>query len=83
MRYAFHERYWGQGLASEAARGVIDHAFRRLGLERIVSFVEAPNTASHRVMEKLGLTVERLEHHAEVELHVYSVTAREWLGRRS
>jgi RimJ/RimL family protein N-acetyltransferase len=35
LRYAFHKRFWGQGLASEAAHSVIDHGFRRLGLERI------------------------------------------------
>ncbi len=82
LRYAFHKRFWGQGLAGEAAHGVIDHGFGRLGLERIVSFVEAPNKASHRVMQKLGLSVERIERLPKVELHVYAVTADEWLGRR-
>jgi ribosomal-protein-alanine N-acetyltransferase len=80
LRYALHKRFWGQGLASEAAQGVIDHAFRRLGLARIVSFVEARNEASHRVMQKLGFTVERIERLPKVELHVYAVTADEWLG---
>jgi RimJ/RimL family protein N-acetyltransferase len=83
LRYAFHKRFWGQGLASEAAHGVIDHAFRRLGIECIVSFVEAPNKASHRVMQKLGLCVERIERLPKVELHVYAVTADRWLGRRT
>jgi len=82
LRYAFHKRFWGQGLAGEAAQGVIDHGFGRLGLERIVSFVEAPNQASHRVMQKLGLSVERIERLPKVELHVYAVTADEWLGRQ-
>lgn len=81
LRYAFHKRFWGQGLASEAARGVLDHGFRELGLARIVSFVEAPNQASHRVMQKLGLAVERIEPLPKVELHVYAATADEWLGR--
>ncbi len=83
LRYAFHKRFWGQGLASEAAHGVIDHAFRRLGIECIVSFVEAPNKASHRVMQKPGLCVERIERLPKVELHVYAVTADRWLGRRT
>lgn len=83
LRYAFHRRFWGQGLAGEAARCVIDHAFRRLGLERLVSFVEAPNTASHRVMQKLGLAVERVERLPKVELHVYAVTAEQWLARQA
>ena len=81
LRYAFHTRFWGRGLASEAARGVLDHGFRELGLSRIVSFVEARNAASHRVMQKLGFALERIERLPRVELHVYAMTADEWLGR--
>lgn len=83
LRYAFHRRFWGQGLAGEAAHVVLDHAFQRLGLARVVSFVEAPNLASHRVMQKLEFAVERVERLPEVELHVYAATADEWLGRRA
>ena len=81
LRYAFHKRFWGRGLASEAARGIIDHAFGRLGLVRLVSFVEAPNEASHGVMRKLGLVVEGVTRTSKGELHVYGVTADRWLGR--
>ena len=83
LRYAVHKRFWGQGLAGEAAQGVIDHAFRRLDFERVVSFVEAPNAASHRVMQKLGFTADRIERLPKVELHVYTMTAEKWLGRRA
>ena len=83
LRYAFHKRYWGQGLASEAARCVVDHAFRRLDFTRVDSFVEAPNAASHRVMRKLGFAVERIERLPKVELHVYAVTAEDWLSRQA
>lgn len=79
LRYAFHPRFWGQGLASEAAAGVLDHVFRRRGLERVLSFVEAPNGASHRVMAKLGFSLERIERRPKVELYVYSATAQTWL----
>lgn len=82
LRYAFHKRFWGRGLAGEAASAVIDHAFRRLGLERLVSYVEAPNEASHRVMGKLGLEAERIAQTPKGALHVYVVTAERWLDRR-
>lgn len=81
LRYALHKRYWGQGLASEAARAVVDHAFRRLNFARVVSFVEAKNQASHRVMRKLGFALERVERLPKVELHAYAVTAEIWLDR--
>jgi RimJ/RimL family protein N-acetyltransferase len=48
--------YWGVGLATEACRAVIDYGFTRLGLEQIIGLVDPENTASVRVLEKLGLT---------------------------
>ena len=78
---AARRRYLSHFTAEKAARGVLDHGFRELGLARIVSFVEAPNRASHGVMRKLGLAVERIERLPKVELHVYAVTTDEWLGR--
>jgi RimJ/RimL family protein N-acetyltransferase len=46
--------YWGRGFATEAARAVVDHAFRELKLPRITASVETGNAASVRVLEKLG-----------------------------
>jgi RimJ/RimL family protein N-acetyltransferase len=48
--------YWGQGLAPEAARVVLDHAFGPLGFSQLVSLTTVTNTPSRRVMEKLGMT---------------------------
>lgn len=48
--------HWGQGLATEGARAVLDHAFRVLALPEIVSFTTPANVRSIRVMEKLGMT---------------------------
>lgn len=47
---------WGQGYATEAARAVVDHAFRDPTLDELVSFTVVANTRSRRVMEKLGMT---------------------------
>jgi RimJ/RimL family protein N-acetyltransferase len=51
-------RWWGQGLATEAARAALQHAFERAGLDRIISVARPENTASTRIMEKIGLTME-------------------------
>ena len=45
----------GRGLATEAARAVLDHAFGALGLPRVHADVDAPNVASVRVLEKVGM----------------------------
>lgn len=47
--------HWGVGLATEGARTVVAHAFEALGLDALVSFTVPTNTASRRVMEKIGM----------------------------
>jgi RimJ/RimL family protein N-acetyltransferase len=46
--------FWGQGLATEAARRVRAWAFGTLGWDRLVSFIADGNVRSRRVVEKLG-----------------------------
>jgi RimJ/RimL family protein N-acetyltransferase len=48
----------GRGLATEAAREVLRFGLEKLPGETIVSFTVPGNTASRRVMEKLGLVFE-------------------------
>ena len=52
---------WGQGFATEAARALRDEGFERLGLARVVARYQPANTASARIMEKIGM---RFEHEA-------------------
>jgi RimJ/RimL family protein N-acetyltransferase len=51
-------RYWGQGLATEAASVALRDAFERVRLDRVISVARAENTASLRVINKLGLRLE-------------------------
>ncbi len=62
LLYALLPAHWGQGLATEAARAVLDHAFATQPLTRILAGADPPNAASFAVMERLGMT-----HHAEHE----------------
>jgi RimJ/RimL family protein N-acetyltransferase len=50
---------WRQGLATEAATAVRDHAFSSLGLRRLIALVRPDNEPSRGVAEKLGMEVER------------------------
>jgi ribosomal-protein-alanine N-acetyltransferase len=59
MGYAIARPYWGQGLTTEAARAVIDAAFSTdPTLNRVRAMADSRNTASLRVMEKLGMVRE-------------------------
>jgi ribosomal-protein-alanine N-acetyltransferase len=50
--------YWGQGYATEAARAMLDYGFNTLGLYRIYASHFAGNTASGRVLLKIGMKYE-------------------------
>ncbi len=48
--------FWGRGYATEGARAALAFGFSELGLDEIVAFAVTGNTASIRVMERLGMT---------------------------
>jgi RimJ/RimL family protein N-acetyltransferase len=80
----------GQGLATEAVAALVDVCFGPLGLRRVVAHCFADNTASWRLMERLGM---RREVHTKAEsLHrsrgwldgmSYALLADEWREQRS
>jgi RimJ/RimL family protein N-acetyltransferase len=53
--YRYVQSAWGQGIATEAGRVVLDHGFRALGFDPIVAVTHPANLASQRVLEKIGL----------------------------
>jgi RimJ/RimL family protein N-acetyltransferase/transcriptional antiterminator Rof (Rho-off) len=56
--YAFLPSCWGRGYAQEAAAAVLEHGRRACSLGRIVAVVTPHNTASIRLLEKLGMRLE-------------------------
>ena len=54
LSYAFGRAHWGEGYATEAGRELVDHAFRRLRLARLVNAVDRENVRSIGVMRRLG-----------------------------
>jgi RimJ/RimL family protein N-acetyltransferase len=49
------KEHWGRGYATEGARAALAYGFDDLGLSEILSFTVPANTASRRVMEKIGM----------------------------
>lgn len=54
--WRFAAQAWGQGYATEAARAALTHGFADPAVTRIGAITAAGNTASWRVMERLGMT---------------------------
>jgi [ribosomal protein S5]-alanine N-acetyltransferase len=61
LYWAIDPDYQRQGYASEAAQAVMDYLFSHEHLGRIIATTGYDNLASQRVMQKLGMTVHRLE----------------------
>jgi ribosomal-protein-alanine N-acetyltransferase len=59
LGYRLLPEHWGKGLASEAATVLVAHAWRELGVAKIVSIIHPDNVASRNVARKLGMTLER------------------------
>jgi RimJ/RimL family protein N-acetyltransferase len=53
--YVLHPDFAGRGLATEGARHMLEIAFDRLGLRRVIGRIDSRNRASARVLTKLGL----------------------------
>lgn len=52
--YILHPDVWGQGLAAEAVGAAIDHVLRTREVETLTADVDPENTASIRLLERLG-----------------------------
>ena len=82
-----HPAHQGQGFATEGSLLLLRLGFEELGLHRIFGTCDARNTASARVMERLGMR--REAHFRENEIFkgewvdefTYAMLASEWASR--
>lgn len=55
LGYRLHQKYWGNGYATEAAEASLVYGFKELGIEEIIGRTAQANHASIRVLEKIGM----------------------------
>lgn len=90
LGYRLGRRFWRQGLASEAARALLRHAFDTVGQDRVIAQTMAVNVGSRGVMRAIGMRYLRTFHQqwddplpgaqcGEVE---YELTRPMWLARQ-
>lgn len=73
---------WGKGFASEAARTLLDFAFRETPLQEIVAVTEPENTASQNVLRKAGFEDSGTRRAYAMELPGFRITRERWHRRR-
>lgn len=81
--YAIAKEFWQRGFATEAAEVLLRYAFAQIKPDKITAVAEPENTASRRVMEKLGMKFVRIDDFYERQLVQYAITAEEFLRGRS
>jgi RimJ/RimL family protein N-acetyltransferase len=59
VAYTISREFWGQGLGTEAAQGILDYGFHGLNLTRLICLIDPANIASQRIAEKNGMSLER------------------------
>ena len=76
---------WGKGFATEAARAALAFGFGRPELDRIVSIHQRGNVASGRIMQKLGMRLERDTVHPtwKRRIVVYDINRAQWKREHS
>lgn len=82
--YALRASHWGRGLAQEALRLVLDHAFDTLVLRRIEADIDPRNGGSCKLVERMGFVREgllrdRWQVDGEIsDSAIYGLLADEW-----
>jgi ribosomal-protein-alanine N-acetyltransferase len=59
IAYLLDKAFWHQGLATEAAQGILHYGFEKLNLTRLICLMAPENTTSHNVARRIGMTYER------------------------
>ncbi len=73
--YTLGKRFWGKGYATEAAREVLRYGFHVKEMTEIVAVAFPQNTASLRVMEKLGMRSQGItDQYYGLALACYTIT---------
>jgi RimJ/RimL family protein N-acetyltransferase len=80
-------KHWGKGIMTEAVEPVMDYAFNELGFEKLVFANAVGNIGSHRVKEKTGAKLLRVEPAKFVdpkftEHEIWELKKEDWLKNR-
>jgi RimJ/RimL family protein N-acetyltransferase len=74
LSYQLLPQWWGSGYAEEVSRQILHYAFTELGLPKIVAETQAANSASRRLLEKLGMKIISTVERFGEQQYIYSIS---------
>ncbi len=83
--YVLGRAFWGQGYAREAIAALIDFAFNEMSLRRLQAEAAPQNTASTRLLQRLGFKKEGvlrerwMTKDGTLDAEIYGLLRQEWL----
>ena len=83
LGYRLARKHWGQGVATEAVKGVLKYAFEQKCCGSVVVIIEPDHIASVRVTEKAGFCGYTLPEFHNRPVRLYRMTGEEWLRHQS
>ena len=87
--YAVRPAYRGRGIASQAARILVNHLFDATPINRVQAMVVVGNQSSCRVLEHAGMQPEGIlrgilfVRGRFVDMHIYSILRAEWCDEQT
>ena len=83
LLFALLPGHWGRGLATEVADAVCRYAFHQLGFAEILAATDVPNEASVRVLQRLGMSLERTTPDGPSGTAFYVLDRVDWVARNA
>lgn len=83
LLYGLSPQNWGKGIATEAAKVMIQHGFTENKLQQIMTATDVENIASIRVMERVGMKFVRRVNKERLDLLYYAISREEYQFDRS
>ncbi|EJL87264.1 GNAT family N-acetyltransferase [Pantoea sp. GM01] len=71
--WRLNANHHGKGYATEAAQAIVKFAVEDIGVNYLVAVADPENSASHKVMQRLGMTYKGIERHYDVPCVVYEL----------
>jgi RimJ/RimL family protein N-acetyltransferase len=76
--YSLLPAFWNKGFASEAAMKCRDVAFERDYALSLISIISLSNTASARVAQKSGMTIDRQTVYNDNDVNIFRIRKESW-----
>lgn len=81
LGYRLISKYWGQGIATEAAHASLLYAFDNLNANEVYAMADCKNTASNKVLTKAGLTFIETFDHRGIKCNWYKIDKKDFKSK--